>query len=111
MEVKFLTTNLELVPSIRDYLNTKIKGLERYLKRYGSAPLMRVGLSRVSSHHSTGDIFKAELWLKIPSKPLYASAQCSQLKLAIDEAFKELKKQVLKDKTKRLEQRFRPKRV
>lgn len=110
MEVNLSVSNLELVSSLRDYLNAKIKGLERYLKRYGSAPLMRVNLSRISGR-SSGEIFKAEFWLKIPTKTLYASSQRLNLKLAIDEAQKELKKQIIKDKSKRLEKRILAKRV
>ena len=98
MKINIKTTNLDLLPGIKEYTLQKINSLDSVLKRYGPC-LANVELARISQHHQAGNVFKAEIQLGVPNKVLYAVSQESDLKIAINKAKEELRRQIIKDKS------------
>lgn len=101
MLIKIKTTNLDLLPGIEEYTNKKLETLNGVVRRYGTACSASVELGRVSQHHSAGNVFKAEINLKVPGRILYAVAEESDLKTAIAQAKDEIRRQIIKDKSRK----------
>ena len=94
-------TNISLSESIETLVEAKIKALERFISRLGSTVEARIEVGKPSKHHHTGLVFYAEINLKVAGQLLRAEATHLELSYAINEAFKEIERQIkdYKDKT------------
>jgi len=87
---------MELTQAIKDYVNEKIGGLEKY---YDGILVARVDVGLTSKHHQKGDIFRAEVNLEVPQKHVLRSeATREDLYMAINQVKDELKRQIKKFK-------------
>ena len=87
--------NISISESIVSLVETKIKTLERFVSRFDPAVVeARIEVGKPSRHHRTGLVFYAEINLKIPGKSLRAEVTNLDLSLAVNEAFKEMERQI-----------------
>lgn len=103
MRILIKATNFSLTPAIVDYIRKKIGGLNKYLKRLDSSVVeARTEVGKITEHHKKGDIFRAEVNLKLPGKLLRAEEEGGDLYSAIDFVHDELKREIVsfKDKVK-----------
>ena len=63
MNIIIKSTNIELIPKIKDYIDKKIGGLEKYFNKIIEA---RVEIGIITKHHQAGKIYRAEVNLKVP---------------------------------------------
>lgn len=98
MKIYIKGTNMELTEAIKDYVNEKIGGLDKYFDGILAA---RVDVGLTSKHHQKGNIFRAEVNLEVPQKYLLrAEAEKEDLYIAINEVKDELQGQIKKYKEK-----------
>jgi len=98
MQIDIKGTNLELTQAIKDYINEKIGGLEKFFDQILEA---RVEVGLTSKHHQKGKIFRAEANLEVPQKHIIrAEAEREDLYMAINEVKDELQIQLKKYKEK-----------
>jgi len=98
MQIDIKGTNLELTQAIKDYVNEKIGGLEKFFDQILEAKV-EVGLT--TKHHQKGKIFRAETNLEVPQKHIIrAEAEREDLYMAINEVKDELQIQLKKYKEK-----------
>jgi len=98
MQIDIKGTNLELTQAIKDYVNEKIGGLEKFFDQILEAKV-EVGLT--TKHHQKGKIFRAEANLEVPQKHIIrAEAEREDLYMAINEVKDELQIQLKKYKEK-----------
>ena len=98
MQIDIKGTNLELTQAIKDYINEKVGGLEKF---FDQALIARVDVGLTTKHHQKGDVFRAEINLEVPQKHLLrAESVRDDLYVAINEAKLELERQVRKYKEK-----------
>jgi len=85
--MKFNTkaTNLELTPAIQDYLDKKLSMIEKHITADPDSVMCNAEVGKISNHHMKGDVFKAEINLKIAGKQHYAVSEKDDLYAAIDE--------------------------
>jgi len=100
MQINIKAKNLELTSSINDYINKRIKSIEKLVKD-DSGALFEIEVGRTTFHHKKGDIFRAEINLKFKGESLYASSEKEELYTAIDEVRNEVKSKLLTYKKKR----------
>ena len=115
MRVKIIikATNLELNQELRDYIEEKIGGLEKFAKVFQSENYYNgffakgkprvevwVEIEKTTSHHQKGDIFRAEAQMRFPGKILRAESKRDDLKLAITEIKDELQRELKQYKEK-----------
>lgn len=87
--------NTSISDSIQALVDGKIKTLERFVSRFDpQAVEARIEVGKPSQHHHTGLVFYAEINLKIPGRLLRAEAIHLDLVYAVNEAFKEIERQV-----------------
>ena len=98
MKISIMGTNMQLTEAIKDYVNEKIGGLEKF---YDNILEARVDVGITTKHHQKGNIFRAEVNLEVPQKHvLRASAEREDLYMAINEVKNELQRQIKKHKEK-----------
>lgn len=112
MRILIKGTAVQLTPAIEDYIQKRIGGLEKYLKRLDSPAVeARVEVGKISGHHKKGDIFRAEINLKLPGRLLRAEEESDDLFAAIDLVHDEMKREIVSFKAKKIESRQRKTRL
>ncbi len=101
MKIDLKAKNLEITPGIQDYLQEKLDGLDKFLSKDESI-FADVELAKTTRHHRKGDIFKAEVNLKMPGRLIRAAAEEWDLRAAIDAVKDELHREIITNKEKKL---------
>ncbi len=101
MKITTKTTGLDLTPSLKTYIDKKLGGLAKFVKRFdetGQAELW-VEVARTTRHHRHGDVFLAEADLRLPKKILRAEEKGEDVRAAIDLLQRKLRSEVEKYRT------------
>ena len=109
MKITIKGTNLELSDSIYQYTYNKINELEKFVQNVGEEsdigqPPIEcwVEVGRVTKGQRSGDIFRAEVQIKLPgASGIRAEAEEWDLHTAIDRVKDELQRQLKRYKNKR----------
>ncbi|PIR71926.1 MAG: ribosomal subunit interface protein [Candidatus Nealsonbacteria bacterium CG10_big_fil_rev_8_21_14_0_10_36_24] len=114
MKIVIKTKNLELNQELQDYIQEKINSLEKFAKVFQGENYYNgfftkgkpraevwVEIGRTTKHHQKGDIFRAEVQMRLSGKSLRAESERNDLKLAITEIKDELQRELKKYKGKR----------
>ena len=105
MNINIKSTNIEITPAIKDYVEKRINGLEKFIHHVVDEGVQAwVEIGRTTRHHQTGNVFRAEMQIRIPDyKPgVRAEATLDDLYAAIDKAHDELKLELEKVKNKKI---------
>jgi len=101
MQIKIRSTNFALTQALDEYVNQKISSLEKFLSGGGDV-LCEVEIGRTTTHHKSGDIFRAEVNMTPPGGPqIFAVAEESDLYKAIDIVRDETEREIVSRKNKR----------
>ena len=102
MQIQIKATNFELTPAIRDYIEEKVGGLEKFIPSPDPSVMAWVEVGVTTRHHQSGDIYRAELQIRVPrvEKGLRTESEQETLYAAIDDARDEMKRELsrLKDR-------------
>ncbi|MCR4323046.1 MAG: ribosome-associated translation inhibitor RaiA [Candidatus Azambacteria bacterium] len=108
MKIDIKGTNLELTPAITEFIHEKIGSLSKFVGGFGvqgDDELSRhqsveafVEISRTTNHHRQGDVFKAEVNIKIGGRLIRAEKENVDVRTAIDLVQEELKAELKKEK-------------
>ena len=106
MKVDIKATNMELTPSLNTYINEKIGALEKFINipmmhedYQGTSPVEAfVEIAKTTKHHKHGNVFKAEINIKVLGELLRAEANEWDMRIAIDEAKHLMERQLSKFK-------------
>ena len=101
MNLHIKAKNLELTPSIKEWIEEKIGDLDTFVARHEkSGPVLcEVEVSRTSRHHNKGDVFRAEVNLHLPDHRLNASVEHADVRTALDMVRDILHRDLMKYKT------------
>ena len=105
MRVQIKATSIELSPSIEEYARKRVESLEKYFKKDNPEDiLVSVEVAKTTRHHKSGDIFKAEIFVRAKGKEYYALSEKEDLYSAIDDVKDEIEREVSswKDKSRTL---------
>lgn len=98
LKINIYTKNITLTPAIEEYVNEKLRGLEKFSK----IPFeISVELEKTTHHHYKGYVFRAEMQMHVRGALLRAESIKEDLRTAIVEARKELERELIKRKNKR----------
>lgn len=106
-------TGMELAEAVKNYLENKMAGLEKYLAHVDAPHKLFVELAKTTKHHRAGKIFYAEADIVIPHGHLRATSESYDITDAIDILKEELERQLLdlKEKRKAKDREARKKRL
>lgn len=100
INVNFKTKNIEVTEDIKQYTAKRISKLEQFVDDDDTSAIADVELEKETDQRS-GEIYRAEINLKIAGEFLRAEAQTADLREAIDVAQEEMIREVKKAKGKR----------
>lgn len=108
MKITIKGTNIQLSDSIYEYIQKKIGGLDKFTQgigeesERGNPPVeCWVEVERTTKHHQSGDIFRAEIQIKLPgAEGVRTESTQWDLHQAIDEAKDEMQRRLKKYKRK-----------
>lgn len=109
MKITIKATRLDLTPSIKTYIQTKIGSLDKFLKSLEMRGDVEVWLEigRTTAHHHKGNVFRAEADVRLPGRILRADYEDKNIRTAIDKIRNTLHSEIEKYKTTRSEREGR----
>jgi putative sigma-54 modulation protein len=100
MNIKITSKSFDITPAIEEYVFKRLSSLEKFLDKEKEI-LCEVEIGKTTTHHKSGDIFKAEINVNEPgSKQIYASAEAGDLYSAIDIVRDDAEREILSQKNK-----------
>ena len=103
MKIIIKATNTKLSPSINQYIEEKIGGLDRFLKSFESESIeARVDVGKTRQGQRQGEIFRAEVNLNIGGHFIRAEETEDSLMAAIDLVKDNLSREIRKYKNKKM---------
>lgn len=102
MNIHIKTKDLDLTEPLKEWVNEKIGGLEKYLEKVQEQGevLCEVEVSRATKHHKKGDVFYAEVILHLPGRRMRAEEQGYDIRVALDKVRDRLQRDIEKYKNK-----------
>lgn len=96
---------MELTGAITDYVNAKLETLEKFIKTGDMSGYVEIG--KTTNHHKQGEVYKAEMDLKINGERFFTQASGSDLYASVDDAKEDIFRQITdtKDRKKTLYKR------
>ncbi len=85
MNLNIKTTNFSLTQAISDYLEKKLRSLDRIIDWDADNVSVQAELGKITEHHNKGDIFRAEINVNRAGHFVRAVSEKSDLYAAIDE--------------------------
>lgn len=107
MQIIISGKNIDLTEPIKDYVEKKIEGLDKFYDKIIRA-VVEVGLE--NHHHQKGKVFVANCKLEVPGRDLFASKNEKNLYKAIDKIRDYLETELKKHKILQREKLKRDKR-
>ncbi|MBI5078137.1 MAG: ribosome-associated translation inhibitor RaiA [Candidatus Yonathbacteria bacterium] len=101
MKIKITTTNIDLTSAIESYVDEKMKSVEKFaIPHQSENPIMEVEIGKTTNHHQSGDVFRAEVNMRVRGKHFRATSEESDLYAAIDDVRNELVRELSSHKDK-----------
>jgi ribosomal subunit interface protein len=94
MQLDIKATGFKLTDAMRNILQTKMDLLDAKVKRFGPVVAGRIEVCKTTAHHKKGDVFHAEIIVRLPGKQVVAEAVDADLYKAFGEAKRELTRQI-----------------
>lgn len=91
---------MELTDAISDYVNNRLSGIKKFIKD-GEEMLTLVEVGKTTNHHKQGDVFRAEFNVDISGNKFYTFSEKEDLYEAIDDAKKEIIRQITSNKDRK----------
>jgi ribosomal subunit interface protein len=101
MAINLKETGIELRKNQRSYLEKRLLSLEKFVDLASEQVICDVEVSKTTEHHQSGNIFYTEINLNEDGKLYRATATAETIESAIDEAKKELLKELRRSKRKK----------
>lgn len=105
MNLSLKTKNLTLTDAIRTAIEKKLATLDKKVAKFGTSVSGEVEVGKTTKHHKKGELFRAEVHVRLPGKLVYAEATHEDLYAAIGAAVREASAQVASYKGLRREDR------
>lgn len=91
-----------MTPAISDYLDKRLSSVDKFVDENDNTPMCYVEIGKTTSHHKSGDIFRAEINLHIGGKVFRVEEEKEDLYSAIDAVKDELLAELRKAKMKKM---------
>ncbi|MDZ7726131.1 MAG: ribosome-associated translation inhibitor RaiA [Candidatus Campbellbacteria bacterium] len=102
MKTRIKATNMELTDPIRDYLNEKLKDVEKFIPKNESEPNVDIEIGKTTNHHSSGeDLYFAEINVNVKGDLYRYVSENAELYAAIDKMKDEIIRELRRNKEKK----------
>jgi len=101
MQIKIKATNIEITDAISAYVEEKIESVEKFVVAHQKEEVLAdVEIGKTTNHHNSGDVFRAEVMIRVRGKQFRAVSQKDDLYTAIDDVRNELIREINSTKGK-----------
>lgn len=94
MKFSLKAKNITLTDAIRAAVEKKLETLDKKATRFGESVTGEVEVGKTTKHHKKGELYRAEIHVRLPGKLVYAESTHADLYGAIGEAAKEAAAQI-----------------
>ena len=96
MKINLKATGVALTAPLKEYVEEKIGSLKKFLSRWDTegAAEAWVEVGRTTSHHHKGNVFRAEVDIRVPGKVLRGEDVDFDVRVAIDRVRDKLKREL-----------------
>lgn len=101
MRITTKATNFSLTPSLNDHIENSLGSLKKLVRSFGDEIETRVEIGRSSFHHKKGEVFFAEVNLRLGKNSLRSRSEAIDVYSAIDLVKDELRNEILRLKEKK----------
>ena len=104
MKINLKAKNIELTPTIHDYVVKRVTNLEKLLSTLEGKDkefLVNFEVGKSTNHHKAGEVFHTDCSISINGEDFYSSADEEDLYEAIDALKEKLFAEISKKKTKK----------
>lgn len=101
MNITIKSTNFPLTPSISDRIENSLGSLKKIVHNFGDEIETRVEVGRSSFHHKKGEVFFAEVNLRLGKNQIRSRSESTDVYSAIDMVKDELRNEILRFKEKK----------
>ncbi len=101
MNFIFRATNFSLTPNIQQYIETSLSSLRKLAKSSADEVETRVEIGRSTYHHKKGEVFFADVNLRVGKAVLRARSEAQSVYAAVDDVRDELRQELYKFKGKK----------
>lgn len=100
MNINIKATNLELTPFIKEYIESKILSLSKFIEKWEKigAVDVKFELARTTNHHHKGKVYYAEINLALGGKMLRAEHSGEDIHEVIDKIKDIIKEEIIEFK-------------
>lgn len=100
MNIHIVTKALDCTPSLQKFIEEKVGATGRFLKSFEKEGLLDcfVEISRATRHHKRGEVFYAEIMVRLPGKTIRAESTNVNARAAITETRDIFKSEIMKYK-------------
>lgn len=85
MNISIKVKNIELTSAIKSYVEKRVLSLEKFIHDKPETVRAEIELGKISNHHKSGDIFRAEAHLLFQGNDIYVVSEKDDLYASIDE--------------------------
>lgn len=94
MNINIKATNIELTDALRDYTIKRVEYLSKFIEGSAENAVAAVEIGKTTNHHHAGDIFRAEINLRLNGKTFRSVAEKDDLYVAITEMREEVLREI-----------------
>jgi len=105
MNTSLKAKGISLTDAIKAAIEQKLTVLEKKVTKFGPSVNAEVEVGRTTKHHKKGELYRAEVHVRLPGKLVYAEALNKDLYAAIGAAVREAGAQISSYKGLRAEDR------
>lgn len=99
MKISIQAPNLELTPALTEFIEQKIGGLDKFLKKFHPENVLaRVDVGRSTRHHRHGNVYHVDVTLLLPGGTVRAADDDEDVRKAIDAVKEKLQREIKKFK-------------
>lgn len=102
MTINYKATNLVLTSDINEYLNKKLDSLGKFIDLGNEAVVAQVEVGKTTRHHQSGEIYRAEINIRVDGKTFRAVSESTEILSAIDMMKDQITQELRRYKTKKL---------
>ena len=92
---------MELTDAIREYVEKRSLGLEKFMQNNDTTQMVRVEVGKTTMHHKHGDVYKAQFDITIAGAKFHAVSEKEDLYSAIDDAKEGIIREITSNKDRR----------
>ncbi len=99
MRIDIQATSLEATPPLKEYIERKIGGLEKFLRKFNPESVAaEVEVARSTKHHRHGRVYHVDVNLIMPKKMIRAAYDGEDIRVTIDIVRNKLQREIEKYK-------------